>query len=532
MTCAELRDAKKIEGDGMNGLPCAVDSERALLGALLLEPIQVFGVVTREWGLGTEAFFDETNRKIAEAVWEVGLEKLDRLDGVTVLEALRKRGDAEKVGGMRGIEACIEACPAAAHSEAYAAEVKGKWDLRKVVEAGIDIQAEALKPDATGEVVTWAKNRLMEMVPLREDGRRNDELGLAIVGKFRDAKAWRDGDESKAPVVGLEVPWKGLNETLCGLEVGLTVLAARPSAGKTTMEDMISHHVASKGVGVLRVTLDSTKEELVMRALSRMSGCSLPKAKFGFGRQDQLQAMEDAARTLGSLPMWIVDDLTETTAICALAREMRIRKGIGLVTIDYAQIMRMSELGRGAENENFLFSKISQALKLLSLELKIPVLVLSQLSRAGGQVGVTPDLTHLRGSGSFEQDAAKVVMLWRDDATADSWDNCYLGHGASERWTEKHRPVFAGVLKNKNGPKKNWPLILNGNYFFFEECGPAGFVPHGPKDKDGRLLLDGPVVAPEKGRRGKDDSGAQYGARRQDGAKRGREDELAYFAGR
>lgn len=506
----------------MAGLPCAVESERALLGALLLEPVQVFGVVTREYGLFPVAFHDEHNRLIAESLWSVALERLDHLDRVTVAEEMRRVGTLEKVGGSKTLEACIDLCPTAAHCEAYAGEIKHKWNLRRLVEAGMDIQAEALKPDAAPEVVTWAQNRLMEMIPERVDRRSNEDVALEIVGKFRDAKAWRDGDETKKPVVGLPVPWRGLNETLCGLEIGLTVLAARPSAGKTTMEDMIALHVAGTGVPVLRVTLDSTKEELMMRALSRMSGCSLPKAKFGYGRMDQLQAMEDAAKTIGALPMRIVDDLTETTAICALAREARLRHGIGLLTIDYAQIMKMSELGRGAENENYLFSRISQALKLLSYELKIPVLILSQLSRAGGAVGTVPDLTHLRGSGSFEQDASKVIMLWRDDATAESWDNCYLANGGTERWSEKHRPVNCGVLKNKNGAKDTWKMILNGNYFFFEECGKDGFVPHGPKDKAGNLMLDGTAPA----------QAVTVPAGRGKGGKRQRDEELEYFEGK
>jgi replicative DNA helicase len=503
----------------MAGLPCAVESERALLGALLLEPIQVFGVVTREYGLFPVAFYDETNRLIAESIWSVALDRLYPIDCVTVAEEMRRVGTLEKVGGSKTLEKCIDLCPTVAHCEAYAGEIKHKWNLRRLVEAGMDIQAEAMKPEAAPEVVTWAQNRLMDMIPERVDRRSNEDVALEIVGKFRDAKAWRDGDETKKPMVGLTVPWRGLNETLCGLEIGLTVLAARPSAGKTTMEDMIALQVAGTGVPVLRVTLDSTKEELLMRALSRMSGCSLPKAKFGFGRMDQLQAMEDAAKTIGALPMRIVDDLTETTAICALAREAKLRHGIGLLTIDYAQIMKMSELGRGAENENYLFSRISQALKLLSYELKIPVLVLSQLSRAGGAVGTVPDLTHIRGSGSFEQDASKVVMLWRDDATAESWDNCYLANGGTERWSEKHRPVNCGVLKNKNGAKDRWKMILNGNYFYFEECGKDGFTPYGPKDKNGNLLLDGTGPAQE----------VTVPAGRGKGGKRQRDEEMEYF---
>jgi replicative DNA helicase len=327
------------------------------------------------------------------------------------------------------------------------------------------------------------------MCPLRVDDRDLEQIAVECVQQFRDAKAWKEGDESKRPIVGLEVPWTKLHKMICGLETGLTLLAARPSAGKTTMEDMISHYVAGQGVGVLRITLDSSKKELVMRALSRMSGLSLPKAKFGFAREDQLAGMDTAVPVIGALPMWIVDDITETSAICALAREMKVRKNIGLMTIDYAQIMRMSELGRGAENENFLFGKISQALKLLSFELNIPVLLLSQLSRAGGVAGGTPDLTHLRGSGSFEQDASKVIMLWRDEDTAKGWDDAYLGAGYQDRWTKQHRPVQVGVMKHKNGECGTIPMVLNGNYFFFEECGEAGFAPWRPKGKDGEFLM-------------------------------------------
>jgi replicative DNA helicase len=489
----------------MQMAPMSEESEGALLGALLLEPIRVFGVVTREWGLTPDAFYVPANRLVAEAVWEDAATALDRLDVVTVRERMREAGSLEKAGGSKKLEDLLEACVTPAHCEAYAEVVKRKWDLRRLAEAGLEIHQEAMKPDAPVETVSWAAQRIAEVIPLRDKAVTNADMMRGIITEFRDAKAFQEGDESKRPAIGLELPWKRLNELCCGLEPGLTLLAGRPSAGKTTLEDMIAHHVAASGVGVLRVTLDSSRKELLRRALSRKSGCSLPKAKFGYAREDQLAEMAAEVDVLAGLPMWIEDDIRECSAICALAREMKVRRNIGLVTVDFIQLVRMSEIGRGQENANFMMGKISGALKLLGLELDVPVLALSQLSRASEQGNRPPDLTDLRDSGSLEQDASKVLVLWKHEKTAQTWDETYQGY-CGQRWTKQHRPVMCGVLKHKDGETGNVEMILNGNYFFFEECGEAGFVPYGPKDRDGNLMVEaggGTLTEAQRTQRGK-----------------------------
>jgi replicative DNA helicase len=250
---------------------------------------------------------------------------------------------------------------------------------------------------------------------------------------------------------------------LCGLEPGITIIAGRPSAGKTTLEDMLSHHAAKNGIAVGRVTLDSTRASLLARAQCRIAGVSMPKLKHGFGRRNQIEACRDARNEIGKLRMWIRTDLADVASIRMWALERKRKDGMGMLTIDYAQQVRASELGRAESDRVARMTHVIARLKKLALdELEIPVLVLSQLNRQSEKDGNDPGLSDLRDSGALEQDADKVIMLYIDKKKRKEMDE------ADPTATKHKRPVVFGVAKHKDGETAAMEYWLYPPYFRFE----------------------------------------------------------------
>ena len=252
-----------------------------------------------------------------------------------------------------------------------------------------------------------------------------------------------------------KLPWETLTELLCGLEPGLTLLAARPSRGKTTMEDQVALWTAAKGLKVGRITLDSTREELLQRAMCRKAGVSLPKLKWGYAGRSQLAAVREAKDLLQDYGMMFDDTSREIRQICTRARAWKMRHGLDLLTVDYVQLIDASEMGYRASDANARVGYVSKTLKGLALELRVPVLALSQLNRAVEKEGREPQLSDLRDSGSLEQDAAKVLFT------------------AKARKVEEFkqlRPVWVDVAKNQDGETGKLEFWLYPHYFRFERA--------------------------------------------------------------
>lgn len=249
---------------------------------------------------------------------------------------------------------------------------------------------------------------------------------------------------------------------MSGFEIGLTVLAGRPSAGKTTMEDQACTYLAMSGKAVARCTLDSSRDELLERAICRTAGVSMPKLKFGFARKDQLANAEDAAIKLDQAPIFINDWDRDIAGICAYARAMKRRYNIVLFTVDYIQLIEAAEMGNAEWNTTARVTYVSRKLKALSFELKIPVLVLSQLSRAVEKEDREPQMSDLRDSGAIEQDAAKIIFLYVHAKKKQEMED-------EEALATKHkRPVIVNVMKHKNGQTGALPFWLYPPYFNFE----------------------------------------------------------------
>jgi replicative DNA helicase len=277
---------------------------------------------------------------------------------------------------------------------------------------------------------------------------------------------WEDAAAGKKQAVGILTPWQELNRSMLGLEVGVTIVAGRPSAGKTTLEDQVAQAAAQEGLPVYRVTMDSSHESLLARAICRNSGVSLAKLKFGFAGKSKSNMLEvRAARdTLKSLPLFIDTKSSDIAQIRTGARRMKSKHGVGLITVDYIQLIRAAEMGRSEWDSVARVTYVSRELKALAMELNLPVVVLSQLSRLVETENREPKLSDLRDSGAIEQDANKVVFVYVDTKKRKEMEEKSFGA------TKHKRPVWFNLMKHKDGECGAVAMWMYPPYFNFDEA--------------------------------------------------------------
>ena len=444
--------------------PYSEEAERAVLGAMLMEPVRVIPMATVTYRLKESAFYAPAHQAIAGALFEMFQEKMgSNIDLLTFEEFLKHKGMLDEIGGGVFLETLVDKMPTAAHAEHYLDIVRKKWIARGIIDRSREIRNEAYTTDEPEKLLLAASQRYTDVV---SEIVRDEPLGEIMDGslqRWRDAKAFKEGDQSKKPAIGIETPWQAFTAMTCGLEPGLYVVAGRPSAGKTTLEDCLSLHAAELGIPVARATADSTKRKLLDRSICRYANVSLPKLKFGFTRKDQLEDCAKAAKYIAGLPFYINDQLTDVESICAWARMMKARKNIGLFTFDYIQQARVGTASRFVQdNDNARVQYISSAFKRLWKELGIPVVILSQLNRAVEKESRDPKMSDLRDSGAIEQDADVVIFLYKDTKKADAMEETTRGA------TKHKRPVWFHQVKHKEAEIGRIPMWLFPPYFKFE----------------------------------------------------------------
>lgn len=444
--------------------PYSEEAERGVIGSFMLEPVRTIGLAAVQFGLTPKAFYVPALYKIALALFDMAKTDPSRIDLLTVADYLKAHNLLDEIGGSSFLDMIVDSTPTAAHAEHYMSIVRSNWIARGVIEKSLDILDEAYSTQDPEKLALEASQRYVDVLGDPKDEVSNDDAMRNSIQRWEDAKAFREGDASKKPAIGLETPWPRLTELMCGLEPGLILLAGRPSAGKTTGEDGISLHVADAlGTAVARATLDSTKRKLWDRTLCRYAGVSLPKLKFGFAGNSQLAECAAAREHLKTLPVFINDSLFDIDSICAWARLMKARHNIGLLTIDYVQQITVSGSSRFlADNENARLEYIARCLKRLWRQLKIPVLVLSQLSRSVEKEERDPKMSDLRGSGALEQDADVIIFCHCDNKKKAAMEEARRGA------TKHKRPVWFRQLKHKEAEQGEIPMWLHAPYFRFE----------------------------------------------------------------
>jgi replicative DNA helicase len=434
------------------GLPVNLDAERFVLGAILMDDalyIQVAGT------LEADDFSLEKHRRIFLRMGEL-YARTERIDRVTVANELMKQNQLESVDGVSYLVSLDEGLPALSNLESYIGIVKDKATLRRIIFTSQKlIDRCILAEEEPDQILASAEESLLKL----GDSRAQDALmnPRRILDEF-DGGINAFLDPSKR-IKGLSTGFLKLDEMTGGLHEGeLVILAARPSMGKTALALNIAQHIATRAgeqQTVAVFSLEMSKESLLTRMICAGARVDQQKFRAGYLNQEERRRLQKAASDLVQAPLFIDDTAgAHLMDIHAKLRRLKAEHGLALVVIDYLQLMS----GRGRyENRNQEISTISRGLKLLSKDLRVPMLVLSQLNRAPEvrQGDHRPQLSDLRESGSIEQDADLVAFIFREEVYKPQDESL---RGMAELL----------VSKQRNGPTGKVNLVFLREFTKFE----------------------------------------------------------------
>ncbi|MCI0597540.1 replicative DNA helicase [Candidatus Parcubacteria bacterium] len=436
--------------------PQSLDSERGLLGALLLKADVIHDVADT---IKPDTFYAEKHRIIFEAMRELS-DRGEPIDLLSLSEKLQNMGHLERIGGRAYLAELVNAAPSPGNYSHYADLVSRKHLLRSLIDAAHEI-TEAAYDEArdTHLVLDEAEKAVMAI--------GNNVAAHKFIGiseKLEDAWERIEALSKKEDGIrGVPTGYRELDNVLSGLHPSdLIILAARPSVGKTSLALDIARNAAKGGVPVGIFSLEMSSEQLIDRMLAAESYVDAWKIRTGAVRdEDDFARIRDALETLSKAPLYIDDKPgNNILSMRAVARRLKRERGIGLIIVDYLQLM--SPVGAKASDSLVQqVTEISRSLKSLARELEVPVLALSKLSRAVEQRGGKPRLSDLRDSGSIEQDADVVMFIHRDD----------------KRNPDSDRPNIAEILieKHRNGPTGRVELYFEDRRTSFQSLDKKGF---------------------------------------------------------
>jgi len=440
--------------------PHNLDAERSVLGALLLDPNRVAEVAEQ---IGEDDFFSPKHGIVFGTLLSL-TEQSAPIDFVTVGEALAASGNFQKVGGRAYLVELGSTVSSAAHLKHHLKIVAETSVLRRLISESTDILTESFdtRPDgeAVRELLDRSENRIFQIAN-SNDTQGADPIAKAIEEAFKRI----DSSSHRSGLTGLPTGYLDLDELTCGLNAGeLIILAARPAMGKTALALNIMDYAAShppewldRKPTVLLFSLEMGKQALVSRMLCARARVDAHKLRTGRIPAEDYSVLAQAAGELSNTKVFIDDTPgLSVMAIRSRARRVRQKHGLDLVIVDYLQLMSSPR----AENRQQEISTISRALKDLARELEIPVMALSQLSRAvESREDKRPQLSDLRESGSIEQDADIVLLLYRAEYYNETDENKGLAEVI--------------CAKQRNGPTGTARLQFFGNVMRFENRAPS-----------------------------------------------------------
>ncbi len=392
-------------------LPHSDEAERSVLGAVLLDNRQIHKAQEL---LTFEAFYAERHRRIFRALEELAAEGT-ALDLITLRDVLERSGSLDACGGVAYLAALVDGTARSANVEHYAKIVKEKAILRELIRSAQQILSSAMRPQGSADQVLDEAEKAIFHVA--EERLRAGFLSMRTVGE-RSIKIIEDLTHRREPITGIHTGFAQLDEMTAGLQpADLVILAARPSMGKTALALNIAAHAAlhhGRTVGIF--SLEMSHQQLFLRMLCSVGRVDAHRIRTGRINKDEWDRIIKAYAELSESPIFIDDTPGSTiTEMRAKTRRLKLERGVDLVIVDYLQLMQ----GRGRyESRQQEISDISRALKELAKELHLPILALSQLSRAPEQRSAgdkKPQLSDLRESGAIEQDADVVLFLFREE---------------------------------------------------------------------------------------------------------------------
>lgn len=419
-------------------LPQAVEYEESLLVDCLLgnasEVVEL---------LGPEDFYRIGHQKIFKVVCEM-VKKGIEVDAPSLVMALKDSGQIEEVGGAYYLSKLIDQVPVASNILHYAGKIRDKAVLRNLLKACQEITRDCLSnSNEASAILDRARGRL-DALTQGASGAGKDKAVCYRELSLEASERYDTLYKQKGAITGIASGYYTLDLTLCGFQAGdLSIIAARPSQGKTAMALNIASYVASKGLPVAFFSLEMSKSQLFDRQIASGSGVNLQKFRTGKFESYDWEKINQAQEKAYSLPIYIDDTAAlHYQEIRRRAWGLKKRYGIGLVIIDHLQLIR----GDREATRDREIGSITAALKAMAKELCIPVILLSQLNRqleARPNPYKRPRLSDLRDSGNIEQDADVIMFLYRPVVYEDRED--FPGH--SELNIAKHRNGPTGMVK-------------------------------------------------------------------------------------
>ncbi|MCL4426030.1 MAG: replicative DNA helicase [Firmicutes bacterium] len=412
--------------------PQNLEAEQSVLGSMLIEKEAIARV---QETLRAEDFYRDSHRIVYEVISGL-FDRGEAVDLITVTEELRRRGHLESIGGVSYLTTLANLVPTAANVEYYARIVEEKSLLRALIKAATEIVARGYAAQEEIDDLLDGAEQLIFQIAQRRNNQSFFSLKELMVEAFtRIEKLYGQ----KGGVTGVPTGFRELDQLTSGLQPSeLIVIAARPSMGKTQLCLNIARHAAIKyRIPVAIFSLEMAREQLALRLLSSEAAVDGQRLRTGFLVDSDWGRLGQAMGRLGDAPVYIDDTPGATVAeVRARSRRMKAEKNLGMVVIDYLQLMQTRSR---TENRQQEISEISRSLKALARELKVPVVAASQLSRAvESRPDKRPLLSDLRESGAIEQDADLVAFIYRDD---------YYNKDS-----EKRNIAEIIVAKQRNGP--------------------------------------------------------------------------------
>jgi replicative DNA helicase len=434
--------------------PHSLEAEQAVLGGLMLD--------NNGWDriadvVATEDFYRHDHRLILMAI--IALSEASKpFDAVTVSQWLKNNDELEEVGGLAYLGQLVRDTPSAANIKAYAEIVRERSILRQLITVGTQITDSAFNPEGreSKELLDYAEQQVFRIA---EQGSRGKTGMQSIKNLLADAVDRIDAlYQQDNPITGVPTGFVDFDEQTSGMQSSdLIIVAGRPSMGKTTFAMNIAEHAAIKHQKPVAVfSMEMSGEQLAMRLMASLGRIDQSRIRTGKLDDDDWHRLTSSMGILADAPLFIDDTpALSPTELRARARRMAREHGLGMIVIDYLQLMQTG----GKENRTAEISEISRSLKGLAKELNVPVVALSQLNRSLEQrPNKRPVMSDLRESGAIEQDADVIVFIYRDEVY-------------NPETTEKGIAEII-VGKQRNGPIGTTRLTFLGQYTRFENFTP------------------------------------------------------------
>ncbi|MCA1799323.1 MAG: replicative DNA helicase [Xanthomonadaceae bacterium] len=452
MSATGLPQGMHLDGvDSVKVPPHSIEAEQAVLGGLMLDNAAWDQVADR---VAEPDFYRNEHRKIFAAIAALA-ERNDPFDAVTVSEWLTRNGALDAVGGLSYLATLAKDTPSAANIRAYADIVRERAMLRQLISIGGEIADSAFRPEgrSAGELVEEAERSVFEIAERGSRGRKIFEPLKDLLARAVDRI-----DElfhSDTHITGVPTGFSRFDDLTSGLQKGdLVIIAGRPSMGKTSFAMNIAEHAAIKEkIPTAVFSMEMPGEQLALRLISNLGRVNQSKIRNGRFADDDWPRISSAVTILSEAPMYIDDSAGLTpTELRARARRLKREHGLGLVVVDYLQLMQVPGT---KENRATEISEISRGLKALAKELEVPVIALSQLNRSVEQrTDKRPVMSDLRESGAIEQDADVIAFIYREEVY--------------DKDTRRKGIADIIIAKQRNGPIGEVQLTFLGEYTRFE----------------------------------------------------------------